>query len=320
PSNTSLLRLQQSHVSIYVWDGEEITFRARCNFWQSLPHEQVLQLIRNTAFGPILEIGSVEVNNHLLTVKVERWRLETHTFHFPNGECTITLEDVAYQLGLPIDGKAITGDTTMDWEDLCLQLLGELPEDAYEELVEQHARAFILRMIGGFIMPNTSGSRVHLMYIPLLDELSEKFDYNWGSAILAWLCRATVFKDKKEVGGCLLLLQSLTYDHIPILAPRLHDYTLQYFPLVKRWSKHLITTNIPGHAANIILGMLDRLRVDQFVWTPYTSKKIMGQIPNICRAHVPLICFATVEWHVANRSWKPRLSERGVAWARVAHL
>ncbi|KAF1884217.1 hypothetical protein Lal_00035286 [Lupinus albus] len=101
PSNTSLLRLQQSHVSRYVWDGE-------CNFWKSLPHERVLQLIRNTVFGPILEISSVEINNHMLIAMVERWRSKTHTFHFPNGECTITLEDVAYQLGLPINGKAIT--------------------------------------------------------------------------------------------------------------------------------------------------------------------------------------------------------------------
>ncbi|KAF1881845.1 hypothetical protein Lal_00042560 [Lupinus albus] len=185
PSNTSLLRLQDSH---------------------SLPNERVLQLIRNTAFGPMLDIDVVEINNHLLTAMVERWRPETHTFHLPNGECTITLQDVAYQLGLPIDGKPITGDTSLDWVDLCVQLLGvspidrqimgqrvqhtwlesiyqELPEDADEEVVEQHARAFILRMIGGFLMPDTSGSRVHLMYLPLLDDLSETFEYSWGSAL-----------------------------------------------------------------------------------------------------------------------------------------
>ncbi|KAF1881482.1 hypothetical protein Lal_00021460 [Lupinus albus] len=69
------------------------------------------------------------------------------------------MEDISYQLGLPIDGKAITGDTTMDWDDLCVHLLGvsptdrqimgqmvqhtwleniyqELPEDANLELVE----------------------------------------------------------------------------------------------------------------------------------------------------------------------------------------
>ncbi|KAF1876420.1 hypothetical protein Lal_00029768 [Lupinus albus] len=95
PSNTSLLRLQDSHVSKYVWNGEEITFRARCNFWMSLPNKRVLQLIRNTVFGPMLDNSVVEIDNHLLTAMVERWRSETHTFHLPNGECTITLQNVA---------------------------------------------------------------------------------------------------------------------------------------------------------------------------------------------------------------------------------
>ncbi|KAF1870984.1 hypothetical protein Lal_00020718 [Lupinus albus] len=89
----------------------------------------------------------------------------------------------------------------MDWEDLCLQLLGvattdkqiigqwvqhtlleniyqELSEDANKELVEQQARAFTLRMIGGFLMSDTSGSRVHVIYLILLDDLSETFKYS----------------------------------------------------------------------------------------------------------------------------------------------
>ncbi|KAF1865970.1 hypothetical protein Lal_00041668 [Lupinus albus] len=137
------------------------------------------------------------------------------------------------------------------------------------------------------------------MYLSLLDDLFETFDYSWGSAILACLyrrlCRVAVFKDQKEVGGCLLLLQSWAYDHIPILAQMLHDNTLQYFPLVKMWSQHLITTNIPGHSANIIRGILDRL------CTPYRNMNVMRHVPNICRARMPLICFATVEWQAADR-------------------
>ncbi|KAF1882503.1 hypothetical protein Lal_00039151 [Lupinus albus] len=79
----------------------------------------------------------------------------THTFIFPNGEYTITLEDVAYQLDLPIDGKTISGDTTMNCEDLCLYIFyQELPEDVDDELIEQHARAFILRRLRGFLMPD----------------------------------------------------------------------------------------------------------------------------------------------------------------------
>ncbi|XP_020978260.1 protein MAIN-LIKE 2-like [Arachis ipaensis] len=48
----------------------------------------------------------------LVSAFVERWRLETHTFHMPFGKCTITLQDVAYQLGLPVDGRYISGCLT----------------------------------------------------------------------------------------------------------------------------------------------------------------------------------------------------------------
>ncbi|KAF1868525.1 hypothetical protein Lal_00008334 [Lupinus albus] len=248
----------------------------------------------------------------------------------PSNTSLLRLQDshIVKSITGPIDGKTITGDTSLDWIDLCVQLSGvaptdrqiigqwvqhtwlesiyqELPQDADEEVVEQHAITFILRMIGGFLMPDISVSRVHLMYLPLLDDLLETFEYSWGSAVLVCLyrglCRAVIVKEQKEVGGCLLLLQSWAYDHIPILAPRLHDTTLQFFPLVKRWSQHLITTNIPGHATNIIRAMLDRLCVNQFVWTPYTTMNIMGPISDICRASVPLICFTTVEWHADDR-------------------
>ncbi|KAF1891149.1 hypothetical protein Lal_00001290 [Lupinus albus] len=328
PINTSLLRLQSNHISNNVWNGEESTFRVRYNFWQHLPSEPVLEVIRNTAFSNILEIERVNINNHLITAMIERWRPETHTFHFPNGECTITLEDVAIQLGIPIDGLAVTGVTSMVWDEVCLELLGaiptnreitgqmvqltwlentfrELPENATQVVIEQHARAFVLRMIGGFLMPNTSGSRVHLMYLPLLEDLSKTFQYSWGSAVLACLyqglCRAATISEQKDIGGCQLLLQSWAYDHIPILSPRLYDNTLQFFPLVKRWSQRLIMTNIPGHAVNIIRTMLDSLRIDQFVWTPYRNMNISREISNISRARVPLICFAIVEWHPVDR-------------------
>ncbi|KAF1899614.1 hypothetical protein Lal_00019742 [Lupinus albus] len=104
-----------------------------------------------------------------------------------------------------------------------------------------------------------------------------------------------------EIGGCLLLLQSWAYDRIPMLAPRLNVPTTNLFPLVRRWSQHLITTNILGHATNIIRSMLDRLPMDQFVWTPYQNIDFMGQIPDMARSRVPLICFAIVEWHAADR-------------------
>ncbi|CAL0312461.1 unnamed protein product [Lupinus luteus] len=57
PIIPSLLTLQDEHVSNNIWIGGEVTFRARYNFWQRLPSERVLQVIRNTAFGNIVDIG-----------------------------------------------------------------------------------------------------------------------------------------------------------------------------------------------------------------------------------------------------------------------
>ncbi|KAG4912314.1 hypothetical protein JHK85_053600 [Glycine max] len=54
-----------------------------------------------------------------ITALVERWRPESHIFHFLVGECTITLEDVTLQHGIRVGGRPITGATYYDWEDMC---------------------------------------------------------------------------------------------------------------------------------------------------------------------------------------------------------
>ena len=56
---------------------------------------------------------------------VERWRSETHSFHLPHGEMTITLQDMEVIMGVPVDGLPEVGFTSMDdWGDLCAEVLG----------------------------------------------------------------------------------------------------------------------------------------------------------------------------------------------------
>jgi hypothetical protein len=43
----------------------------------------------------------------LLTCLIDRWRPETHTFHLPFGEMTITLKDVAMLTVLSIRGRSV---------------------------------------------------------------------------------------------------------------------------------------------------------------------------------------------------------------------
>ncbi|MFQ6649542.1 hypothetical protein Gotur_022669 [Gossypium turneri] len=73
----------------------------------------------------------------------------------------------------------------------------------------QAVRAYIIHLIGGVLMPDTNGSTVHLMYLPLLSNLHNTRSYSWGSAILAMLyrelCRMTD-PSVMDIGECLILL------------------------------------------------------------------------------------------------------------------
>ena len=127
---------------------------------------------------------------------VEWWRPKSRTFHLPVGECTITLEDVALQLGLHVDGRIVTSPTYYDWEQMCAKYIGvvplenalvgstlklkwlkehmlTLPAKPTPQQPAAHCRANILGMIGGELMPDKLGNRVHLMYLPLLADLDQ---------------------------------------------------------------------------------------------------------------------------------------------------
>ncbi|KAH1212704.1 Protein MAIN-LIKE 2 [Glycine max] len=69
-----------------------------------------------------------KIDHYFVTKLIGRWRPETHIFQLLVGECTITLDDVAFQLGLRVDGKQMTGLTYVDCEDMCRTYLGVIPQ------------------------------------------------------------------------------------------------------------------------------------------------------------------------------------------------
>ncbi|MFQ6659703.1 hypothetical protein Gotur_028496 [Gossypium turneri] len=215
--------------------------------------------LEQVGFGSAALIRTFDLRYDLLSALVERWRPETHTFHFPYGECTVTLEDVAMQLGLLIDGSPITGVSSFtDSAALCYQLLGDSPEDdesnfmglkftwlkakfgqlsmtATEGELMCAARAYIMHILEGVLMLDANNNKVHLMYLPLLAYLSSICSYSWGSAVLAVLyrelCRMTN-PDVVDMGGCLTLLQSWVFYRMPFLASVSHQPYV--YPLVNR--------------------------------------------------------------------------------------
>ena len=57
-------------------------------------------------------------DHSLLSCLVDRWRPETHTFHFRWGEMAPTLQDVSFLLGLPLAGQPIGPlQATDDWKE-----------------------------------------------------------------------------------------------------------------------------------------------------------------------------------------------------------
>ncbi|KAG8502930.1 hypothetical protein CXB51_000747 [Gossypium anomalum] len=177
-------------------------------------------------------IRTFDLKYDLISNLVERWHPETHTFHLLCRECTITLEDVALRLRLPIDGSAITGvsivsePTALFYDLIGRSLVGGgdkftslifswlkanfeyLFSTATEQEVMCVARAYIMHTIGGVHMPNPN-NKVHLMYLSLLSDLYAARSYCWGSAVLATLYRK-LFQTTKhyavDIGRCLVLL------------------------------------------------------------------------------------------------------------------
>ncbi|MFQ6658722.1 hypothetical protein Gotur_027859 [Gossypium turneri] len=61
------------------------------------------------------------------------------------------------------------------------------------------ARAYIMYIIGGVLMPDANNNKVHIMYLPLLADLTNVRSYSWGSAILAVLYRELCRMTKPSV-------------------------------------------------------------------------------------------------------------------------
>ena len=83
-------------------------------------------VIRVRFYG-IYRLGHIMIDWPLITCLVEGWKPETHMFHEPVGEMTITLQYVAIILGLRIDGPTVTRTCVFDVAELCGELLGVTP-------------------------------------------------------------------------------------------------------------------------------------------------------------------------------------------------
>ena len=175
---------------------------------------RVIDIIKLLSLEGLFKAPSREIDHCLISALVERWRSETHTFHLPHGEMSITLQDVEVIFRLPIDGEVLVGPIAVvdgDWKQLCMELLGftlandnktlvgqriltsrlvdvvvePLPHDTTEIQIHQYAWLYILALLGDKLFMDKSRDRVHLMFLEFLWNLHDLPQYSWGSDCLA---------------------------------------------------------------------------------------------------------------------------------------
>ncbi|QHN84936.1 uncharacterized protein DS421_16g533020 [Arachis hypogaea] len=245
------------------------------------------------------------IDEPLVSAFVERWRPETHTFHMPFGECTITLQDVAYQLGLPVDGHYVSGFLTdfhlyieggrpaWQWFHELLGVLppenqikkfavnctwfqetfGECPDGADEETVRRFARAYIMMLLGTQLFANKSGNRIHIRWLPFVARLEEMGGYS----------------------GPLQLLQSWIFWQFPGFRPR--GYDAFSWPLSSRWSGYNPGISNKGPRVQNV-----RLRIDLLQPRDVVHPEVLEpRHTMLWRCVTSLIYFAVVEWHQVDR-------------------
>ncbi|KAL9670406.1 hypothetical protein QQ045_007957 [Rhodiola kirilowii] len=244
--DNSVLRQQITHRTEAIWNLELDT-KGKANIplkiykWGALPLDhQIRYYVVAAGFYPWAQVCDVKTDPSLLTAVIEKWRLETHTFHFNEGEATITLQDVSLLTGLPVEGEPVTGKAQLTFNKVCVRLLGVYPEcynkapgmakrswftnhlvqipvDADEETLKKYARAYLLNLIGSTLFSDKSGKTISLYFVPLLEDLDRVRNYSWGSAVLACLysnmCGACTIRHS-QLAGAPLVFQFWSWDRL----------------------------------------------------------------------------------------------------------
>ncbi|XP_021991078.2 serine/threonine-protein phosphatase 7 long form homolog [Helianthus annuus] len=348
PINASVLFLDKNHRAFEVFKNptayeEPLNIRrSDRTFWQHMKENpvsgRVEGLIHAAGFSGILQIGYKYVDYALITALVERWRPETHTFHLPFGETTVTLQDVNVLWGLPIDGLPISGaDTGMSMytvRDKCQTVLEFTPEEAdvkgkrvkstrvlaqitssnfseneaSDEDCIFRARQIIFYLIGCTIFPDNANHLIDVKFLEFLVDLPACSGYSWGGAVLALLyknlCNATA-PNAIAITGPVALLQVWAWERFCCFAPAVARF--QYnAPLAARWKGSLTCTDVSTHCLRTYRSQLQSMTEATFNWRPYDD--IVGRLPDICRSGMgiwrsccPLLCYSVVEHHYRQR-------------------
>ncbi|QHO35526.1 uncharacterized protein DS421_9g276190 [Arachis hypogaea] len=322
PNRTESIRTRINDVLMYAYFQPTRCVRSVHRQQKMILHDRILPYLDRANLLHVAQLNDYwfKLDEPLISAFVERWRLETHTFHMPFGECAVTLQDVAYQFGLPIDGHAVSGCLS-DFEQLMDggkaawvwfgELIGELPPDdciddftvsfswfknkfrvlpahASEETVQIYARGYIMMLCP------LRCSRIILV---------PGYTYGGSRMLQTSMDSASTVGLRPPCLGCTGVSVGLQ-----IGMPRGFDAIL--WPLAARWGRFLSSSDEKGPRVIATRHKLDRLTGDDFIWMPYSSLEVIQVVhPDILRpdhtlfwkSTTALIYVASIEWHQVDR-------------------
>ncbi|KAG5516579.1 hypothetical protein RHGRI_037333 [Rhododendron griersonianum] len=241
----SLLKDFRNHVAAAIWGGTERKLLKIYNHsrllrkWE-LPktNRRFMEKVIASGLLPLVGITYKYSNYVLVSAFVERWHPETNNFHFRFGEMTITLDDVPYLIGVPVEGLAMhvevhgkedcvallrrclgvtkrnakaavcCGGVTFDW---LWNTFHEVEDDATYDRVDYCVRAYLLYLFGTTLFVDKTGVRVNVSYLALLSDLTLVSTYAWGVGALGFLYRQLGQASRchvKGMGGYTTLLET----------------------------------------------------------------------------------------------------------------
>ncbi|KAH1205043.1 Protein MAIN-LIKE 1 [Glycine max] len=123
---------------------------------------------------------------------------ETSNFHLPVREVTITLDDVASLLHLPVVGAFYSFELLHvdDTVDMLAELLEVSAAEVRAKTIQCHgsyieacdlivaARAYLLHLLGCTLFAKKSATHVHMVFLDALCDVTQSGGYAWGAAAL----------------------------------------------------------------------------------------------------------------------------------------
>ncbi|KAH1228562.1 Protein MAIN-LIKE 1 [Glycine max] len=189
-----------------VWNEEVAKF--------DRPALEIEGLVAVVGLSPLIAFSLDIGYRGLISGFVERWHKETSSFHLPIGEVTITLDDVASLLHLPIIGAFHSFEALHMNKVLLLltELLEVSSEEARAKTWTVTARAYLLHLVGCTPFANKSVTHVHVVFLDVFRDLIQSESYAWGVVALVHMYGNLNDPSKssaKQLAGYITLLETI---------------------------------------------------------------------------------------------------------------